>query len=89
MTLNPSLCRRNIDDKHNNPHYLKTCKYNHKDQQQRLCPIISLKTIFDEISGTAFNDTAIKGGVVGIKITWDCNLDHDVKECLPRYSFFR
>ncbi|CAB3990047.1 P2X purinoceptor 4-like [Paramuricea clavata] len=80
---------RNIDDEHNDKDYLSKCEYNHKDQQQRLCPKISLKTIFDEISGTAFNDTAIRGGVVGIKITWDCNLDYDKHKCLPRYSFFR
>ncbi len=79
--------RRNIDDKHDNQDYLSECEYDHKNE--RLCPIIKLKTIFDEISGTAFEDAALNGGVVGIKIAWDCNLDFEVRECRPRYSFFR
>nr|KAG5695479.1 hypothetical protein BaRGS_011321 [Batillaria attramentaria] len=29
------------------------------------------------------------GGVIQILITWDCNLDNDVEDCLPEYSFRR
>ena len=79
--------RRNINDKHTDEDYLEHCEYSHKGQ--RLCPIIRLKTIFDEISDTTFKETAIKGGIIGIKIKWDCNLDYDISECLPEYSFLR
>ncbi|CAB4015115.1 P2X purinoceptor 4-like [Paramuricea clavata] len=79
---------RNIDDKKVDKTYLKTCQYS-SDKENRLCPIIKLKTIFDEISDTAFDDAAVWGGIVAIKIKWDCNLDHDARECLPHYSFSR
>lgn len=30
-----------------------------------------------------------QGGVIGILIKWDCNLDRFMQHCLPRYSFQR
>ena len=31
---------------------------------------------------------AVRGGVVSLSITWNCNLDLDFMEnCLPKYSF--
>ncbi|XP_028400560.1 P2X purinoceptor 4-like isoform X1 [Dendronephthya gigantea] len=78
---------RNINDKQNKT-YLTRCHYS-SSKENRLCPIISLKTIFDEISDTAFEDACIKGGIVAIKIKWDCDLDYDESECLPHYSFGR
>lgn len=30
-----------------------------------------------------------KGGVIGIDINWDCNLDFDFSKCLPEYTFER
>lgn len=30
-----------------------------------------------------------QGGVIGIQIKWDCNLDRLMLHCLPRYSFRR
>ena len=30
-----------------------------------------------------------QGGVIGILIKWDCNLDRLMQRCLPRYSFKR
>ncbi|CAB4008602.1 P2X purinoceptor 4-like [Paramuricea clavata] len=78
---------RNINDNQNKS-YLTRCQYS-SDKENRLCPIIKLKTIFDEISDTAFEDAAIKGGIVAIRIKWDCNLDHDISDCLPHYSFSR
>lgn len=30
-----------------------------------------------------------QGGVIGIQIKWDCNLDLLMRRCLPRYSFRR
>lgn len=30
-----------------------------------------------------------QGGVIGIQIKWDCNLDLLMRHCLPKYSFRR
>ncbi|XP_028400435.1 P2X purinoceptor 4-like [Dendronephthya gigantea] len=78
---------RNINEEHGDPDYLKGCLYSRDEHP--LCPIFSLRTIFAEIPGTTFNDTALKGGVIAIKISWDCNLDFDKSECVPKYSFVR
>ena len=31
----------------------------------------------------------LQGGVIGIQINWDCNLDRLMERCLPKYSFRR
>lgn len=31
----------------------------------------------------------LQGGVIGVIISWDCNLDLPDTECNPRYSFRR
>ncbi len=31
----------------------------------------------------------IKGGVIVIRIEWDCDFDLFYRECLPKYSFTR
>ena len=31
----------------------------------------------------------LQGGVVQIVLTWDCNLDHGIDNCLPEYTFRR
>ena len=53
-----SIYSRNINDNQNRT-YLTRCQYS-SSKENRLCPIIKLKTIFDEISDTAFGDAAIK-----------------------------
>uniref|UniRef100_A0A2D4P485 Uncharacterized protein n=1 Tax=Micrurus surinamensis TaxID=129470 RepID=A0A2D4P485_MICSU len=32
---------------------------------------------------------AIEGGVMGLQIRWDCNLDKPASRCVPKYSFRR
>lgn len=40
------------------------------------------------LAGGNYTSLAIKGGVIGISITWNCDLDWDFdKYCKPRYSF--
>jgi len=36
-----------------------------------------------------YNNISQYGGVIGIEINWDCNLDFDIKYCVPKYSFRR
>jgi len=41
-----------------------------------------------ELAGGNYTSLSIKGGVVGISIAWNCDLDWDFhKYCKPRYSF--
>ncbi len=36
-----------------------------------------------------YDKIAFNGAVIGIEINWDCNLDNDLKYCVPKYSFRR
>lgn len=67
-----------------NDAYLRSC---HRGNDS-LCPIFRLGDIVQE-AGEKFSDLAVEGGVIGIQIKWDCNLDRFMQRCLPRYSFRR
>ncbi|XP_051665282.1 P2X purinoceptor 1 isoform X2 [Manacus candei] len=64
--------------------YLKKCTYNKATDS--LCPVFELGYIVKE-SGQNFTFLAIKGGVVGITIDWNCDLDWPVRYCKPIYQF--
>ncbi|XP_059883999.1 P2X purinoceptor 4 isoform X2 [Globicephala melas] len=66
--------------------YLKTCIYDAKTDP--FCPIFRLGKIVEN-AGHNFQDMAVEGGIMGIQIKWDCNLDRAASLCLPRYSFRR
>ncbi|XP_045441544.1 P2X purinoceptor 7-like isoform X2 [Pipistrellus kuhlii] len=59
----------------------------HKTQNPQ-CPNFRLGDIFRE-TGEDFSEVAIKGGIMGIDIYWDCNLDSWFHHCRPNYSFRR
>ncbi|KAL1768834.1 P2X purinoceptor 7 [Sigmodon hispidus] len=59
----------------------------HKTQNPQ-CPIFRLGDIFQE-AGENFSEVAIQGGIMGIEIYWDCNLDRWSHHCYPKYSFRR
>ncbi|XP_066455590.1 P2X purinoceptor 5 isoform X1 [Eleutherodactylus coqui] len=65
--------------------FLKTCRYS---KENHYCPIFHLGKIVSW-SGNNFQELAMEGGVIGIQIEWDCNLDRDASECHPQYSFTR
>ncbi|XP_072043604.1 P2X purinoceptor 4-like isoform X2 [Amphiura filiformis] len=81
--------------------YLKGCTYNKKTD--KFCPIFKLGDIISEteedfeslaylVRDTGdqdFENFAFLGGVMGIFIKWDCNLDHSWDQCVPKYSFRR
>uniref|UniRef100_A0A8C2XAJ4 P2X purinoceptor n=1 Tax=Cyclopterus lumpus TaxID=8103 RepID=A0A8C2XAJ4_CYCLU len=75
--------RRNILPDMNDG-YLRSCR---RDQDP-LCPIFRLGDVVRE-AGEKFSEMAVEGGVIGILIEWDCNLDRFMQRCLPRYSFRR
>ncbi|XP_028564443.2 P2X purinoceptor 1 [Podarcis muralis] len=77
------VARRNLVEGVNKT-YLRNCTY-HKDRDP-LCPVFELGYVVEE-SGQKFSVLAFKGGVVGITISWDCDLDWPVKHCVPVYRF--
>ncbi|XP_032433603.1 P2X purinoceptor 7 [Xiphophorus hellerii] len=78
-----NFIRRNILPQMNDA-YLRSC---HRGNDS-LCPIFRLGDLVRE-AGEKFSDMAVEGGVIGIQIKWDCNLDRLMQRCLPRYSFRR
>ncbi|XP_075754717.1 P2X purinoceptor 7 isoform X2 [Pelodiscus sinensis] len=52
------------------------------------CPIFQLGDIL-QATGENFSEMAIQGGIMGIEINWDCNLDKWFHRCSPKYSFRR
>ncbi|KAJ8379534.1 hypothetical protein SKAU_G00003120 [Synaphobranchus kaupii] len=80
-----SYIRRNIlpdmTDK-----YLKSCTFNRRTDP--FCPIFRLGDIVHEAREN-FSEMAVEGGVIGIQIMWNCNLDRLFHRCLPTYSFRR
>ncbi|BHF66018.1 Receptor for ATP that acts as a ligand-gated ion channel [Sparganum proliferum] len=62
-----------------------SCRYDPNHPIDKYCPIFKMSTIFDQ-TGVDTN-TIFKGGVLGIIINWECDLDHGIKNCNPQYSF--
>nr|XP_019604301.1 PREDICTED: P2X purinoceptor 2 isoform X1 [Rhinolophus sinicus] len=66
--------------------YLKRCTF---DEVSHLyCPIFKLGFIVEQ-AGENFTELAHWGGVIGVIITWDCDLDLPASKCNPKYSFRR
>uniref|UniRef100_A0A8D3B044 P2X purinoceptor n=1 Tax=Scophthalmus maximus TaxID=52904 RepID=A0A8D3B044_SCOMX len=78
-----NFIRRNILPEMNAA-YLSSCQRG----TDSLCPIFRLGDVVKE-AGETFSDMAVEGGVIGILIKWDCDLDRLSRRCLPRYSFRR
>ncbi|XP_077510516.1 P2X purinoceptor 4-like isoform X2 [Amblyomma americanum] len=77
--------RRNIPDQMN-ASYLKACV--HDEKKSPLCPIFRVGDMVEQ-AGADFDQMALEGGVIQITISWDCDLDYDIRHCLPDYSFTR
>ncbi|XP_039078957.1 P2X purinoceptor 5 isoform X1 [Hyaena hyaena] len=65
--------------------FLKSCHFGPKNPY---CPIFRLGSVVSW-AGSNFQEIALQGGVIGIQIEWDCDLDKAPSECNPRYSFSR
>ncbi|XP_075024649.1 P2X purinoceptor 5 isoform X1 [Calonectris borealis] len=68
-----------------NESYLKSCRYS---TEHPYCPIFLLGNIV-RWAGSDFQEMAMEGGVIGIQIEWNCDLDKAPSECNPHYSFSR
>lgn len=69
--------------------YLKKCKYD--PVEHRLCPILRVGTLMDMVEHDPVERMRMLrlGGVIRVKIDWNCNLDKPLNRCLPEYSFKR
>uniref|UniRef100_A0A8C4Y7U5 P2X purinoceptor n=1 Tax=Gopherus evgoodei TaxID=1825980 RepID=A0A8C4Y7U5_9SAUR len=66
--------------------YLKGCTFN--ETTDLYCPIFRLGSIVEQ-AGENFTTLAERGGVIGVIINWNCNLDLPDSACNPSYSFRR
>ncbi|KAL8180134.1 UNVERIFIED_CONTAM: P2X purinoceptor 4 [Gekko kuhli] len=80
-----SFTKRNILPTINKTH-LQSCKYHPKTDP--FCPIFRLRDMVDA-AGQDFQEMAVEGGVMGLQINWDCDLDKPASRCVPKYSFRR
>uniref|UniRef100_A0A3B5B5I4 P2X purinoceptor n=1 Tax=Stegastes partitus TaxID=144197 RepID=A0A3B5B5I4_9TELE len=65
---------------------IKTCTYH--PETHRLCPIFRVGDVLN-YTGQNVADLSEKGGEIGINIQWKCNLDTDIENCKPEYTFTR
>ncbi|XP_067557407.1 P2X purinoceptor 2 isoform X4 [Globicephala melas] len=66
--------------------YLKHCTFH--EVSDLYCPIFKLGYIVEQ-AGENFTQLAHSGGVIGVIINWDCDLDLSASKCNPKYSFRR
>jgi P2X purinoceptor 4 len=90
-SLLPDDRKRNILPVGEGSNYLHKCSFGTHSHQSLYCPIMSLKFIIGSIRHprTNFTEISTNGGVVGIEIAWNCNLDRKLERCDPKYSFHR
>uniref|UniRef100_UPI00398E9BD0 P2X purinoceptor 5 isoform X3 n=1 Tax=Pristiophorus japonicus TaxID=55135 RepID=UPI00398E9BD0 len=69
-----------------NQSYLKNCQYD--KTRNAYCPIFRLGDIVNR-AGSNFQEMAVEGGVIGIMIEWNCDLDKSPSKCDPTYSYSR
>ncbi|CAH2294898.1 P2X purinoceptor 2 [Pelobates cultripes] len=66
--------------------FLRNCTYHPISSPS--CPIFTVGFIVSE-AGVNFTEIAYKGGIIGVIINWNCNLDLHPSNCHPQYSFRR
>ncbi|XP_045313763.1 P2X purinoceptor 2 isoform X2 [Leopardus geoffroyi] len=71
---------------HRKDGYLKRCTFD--EVSDPYCPIFKLGFIVEQ-AGENFTELAHTGGVIGVIINWDCDLDLSASKCNPKYSFRR
>uniref|UniRef100_A0A673NC53 P2X purinoceptor n=1 Tax=Sinocyclocheilus rhinocerous TaxID=307959 RepID=A0A673NC53_9TELE len=69
-----------------NSSYIKQCNFDFESNMY--CPIFKVGHVI-RFAQQDFTTLAKKGGVIGIKIAWVCDLDKADDECKPAYSFTR
>lgn len=69
-----------------NSSYIKKCNFDF--EKNTYCPIFKVGDVVN-LAHQNFTTLVNKGGVIGIKISWICDLDKSEDECKPAYSFTR
>ncbi|XP_006875903.1 PREDICTED: P2X purinoceptor 6 [Chrysochloris asiatica] len=64
--------------------YFKHCRYD--PHTSPYCPVFRIGDLVQSAGGN-FEDLALLGGAVGIRVQWDCNLDGQSSDCQPYYYF--
>ncbi|XP_019613265.2 P2X purinoceptor 6 isoform X1 [Rhinolophus sinicus] len=64
--------------------YFKWCRYD--PLSSPFCPVFRIGDLVAAAGGD-FEDLALLGGSVGIRVLWDCDLDAGGSDCRPHYSF--
>uniref|UniRef100_A0A8D2L9V7 ATP receptor n=1 Tax=Varanus komodoensis TaxID=61221 RepID=A0A8D2L9V7_VARKO len=75
------FCKTNVLETKDDT-YLKTCRYG---PEHPYCPIFLLGNLIHWKCASL----PLKGGVIGIQISWNCDLDKAASQCNPQYSFSR
>ncbi|XP_055084602.1 P2X purinoceptor 3-like [Periophthalmus magnuspinnatus] len=65
---------------------IRKCTYH--PEKSPFCPIFRVGDIL-RYAGQTVEELIQKGGHIGIKIEWKCNLDIDLDYCVPQYFFGR
>ncbi len=82
-----NVIRKNIQA---NATYLKTCNFHPGEHEE--CPIFrvgDLLELVEKKNKTERIQMLKFGGVIRVKIDWNCNLDKSLDGCKPKYSFGR
>ncbi|EHB14898.1 P2X purinoceptor 6 [Heterocephalus glaber] len=64
--------------------YFKQCRYD--PLSSPYCPVFRIGDLVTAAGGD-FEDLALMGGAVSIRVHWDCDLDTGGSDCWPHYSF--
>ncbi|XP_030162462.1 P2X purinoceptor 6-like isoform X1 [Lynx canadensis] len=64
--------------------YFKRCRYD--SRYSPYCPVFRIGDLV-AAAGGVFEDLALLGGAVGVRVHWDCDLDAGGSDCRPHYSF--
>ncbi|XP_047552950.1 P2X purinoceptor 6 isoform X3 [Lutra lutra] len=64
--------------------YFKRCRYD--SRYSPYCPVFRIGDLV-AAAGGVFEDLALLGGAVGVRIHWNCDLDAGGSDCRPHYSF--
>ncbi|XP_066221521.1 P2X purinoceptor 6 isoform X3 [Saccopteryx leptura] len=64
--------------------YFKRCRYD--SLSSPYCPVFHIGDLV-AAAGGVFEDLALLGGAIGIRVFWDCDLDTWGSDCRPQYSF--
>ena len=81
-----NVIRKNIEA---SASYLKRCNYD--PVMHKTCPIFRVGTLLDIIEPSQYEQMHMlkTGGVIRVKIHWNCDLDKKLAYCKPEYSFGR